>query len=154
MSLSLEDQELVRSLLVRYVQAVDSAESEEDFVRLFTEDAVLDGPGFHWEGHDGVRDFAQRVLQYRKDVQIRHMLANLLVDGDGDHARVRAYYTEYCTYSAPPKRVPRSELMYVGTYDCRARKVGGEWRLETRQFQADTPLMGHELADNDSGGAS
>jgi 3-phenylpropionate/cinnamic acid dioxygenase small subunit len=144
MSLSAADRQEVSDLLVRYVMAVDSAQDEQEFVELFTDDAELRGPGFYWSGTSGVREFAREVLKFRASVQIRHMLANILVEGDGELAVVRAYYTEYTTYAAPPKGVPRSELMYVGTYECRARKVGSTWRLQERKFQADTPLMGHE----------
>jgi hypothetical protein len=127
--------------MVRYARAVDIDGTEEEFLSMFTEDAILDGPAGHHEGIQGVKDFARRVIERREVRQGRHVITNLLIDGAGDDASVKAYLVVYMTDTnpIPPKSSRMSELLYVGTYDCTARRIDGAWRLNRRRVKLDAP---------------
>jgi 3-phenylpropionate/cinnamic acid dioxygenase small subunit len=141
MSLSSEDRQQLNDLMMRYARAVDIDGTEEEFLAMFTEDAVIDGPAAHHEGTQGVKDFARRVIERRKLRQGRHVVTNLLIEGAGDHASVRAYLVVYMTETTPipPKNSRTSELLYVGVYECIARRVDGAWRLKQRIVKVDAP---------------
>ena len=140
MPLSMEDHQQVQDLMVRYAFAVDIDGTEEEFLKIFTEDALLIGPKGHHEGVQGIKDFARRIVG-RKEIQLRHFITNCLIDGDGDRATIKAYFVEFLTYKnlIPPKHIRTSEVLYVGTYDCVARKVDKVWRLQERIVNVDAP---------------
>jgi 3-phenylpropionate/cinnamic acid dioxygenase small subunit len=132
------DRQQVQDLMTRYAFAVDGG-TEADFFDIFTDDAVLDGPWGIRRGRDGVLDLARRVTERKSTVQLRHLLTNMLVEGEGDSARVRAYFVEFRTPIGQPSVSDRSaaELLHVGTYDCAAIKVSGVWRLHHRLVHVD-----------------
>jgi hypothetical protein len=127
--------------MVRYAFAVDEAE-EEEFQRIFTDDAVIDGPWGKHEGVEGVKRFAKnfpRLAVERKNVKGRHLMTNFLIDGDGDSATMKVYFVEFKTDTSPsdPSRATTSEVLSTGKYDCLARKVDGAWRLQQRLLTMD-----------------
>jgi len=140
MPLSQEDRQAVHDLMVRYTFAADIEGPEDDLVALFTEDALMDSPvSGHYTGSDGVRAWFRRLNGVRRNVQLRHYLSNILIDGDGDRATLKAYFVETKmdleAIAKGAKVVP--EFLIAGHYDCVARKSGGRWRFERRTVNVD-----------------
>lgn len=141
MAFTLEDRQAVQDLLVRYAYALDVDCTEDEFLAIFTDDAILDGPVTgHSQGQEGLRAFIRLAFERRGRIQLRHVISNFLVTGDDREARVRAYFVEYMTERTPPspKPGPTCEFLFTGSYDCLARKVGGEWKLARRTVHVDT----------------
>src|SRR3954471_950355 len=102
MAFTLEDRQAVIDLLIRYAYAVDVNCSEEEFLAIFTEDAVLDGPFVGVvQGQDGLRNFIHESFERRGKIQLRHVITNFLVTGDGSEAHLRAYFVEFMTDLLP-----------------------------------------------------
>jgi len=125
---------------MRYSYAVDTDGGEDAFLDLFTEDAVLIGTRGHRTGTEAVRELSRTVTD-RKGFQARHVITNVLIEGNDNEARVRAYFVEYYAYSdlLPPKLMRPSELIYVGTFDCTAVKIGSKWKFSRRVVHVDAP---------------
>lgn len=136
MALTLEDRLAVQDLMVRYARGIDVDCTEEEWVDLFTENAVMTSPysGVH-EGVEGVKQFRNKFVSRRGKIQIRHVITNFLVDGEGDRATLKAYFTELKTDLQATK--PKTELFFAGSYDCVARKIGRKWKLEHRTVNVD-----------------
>jgi hypothetical protein len=85
MPLSLQDRLAIEDLMARYAYAIDVDCTEEEFLDLFTEDAQMISPysGVH-EGVEGVKLFRSKFVPRRGKLQIRHVITNFLIDGDGD----------------------------------------------------------------------
>ncbi len=136
MALTLEDRLAVQELMVRYAYGIDTDCTEAGWLDLFTENAVMTSPfsGVH-EGFEGVKQFRNKFLPRRGKIQIRHVITNFLVDGEGDRATLKAYFTELKTDLQASK--PKTELFFCGSYDCVARKIDGKWKLERRTVNID-----------------
>jgi uncharacterized protein (TIGR02246 family) len=138
--LSIEDRLSVQDAVTRYAYLADYDGTEEDFLGLFTEDGVLGSPisGEH-SGVDGIRKFARGLIKRREDVQMRHYMTNLTIDGDGDHATVKAHMLQFMTYRAPIRPRPGlvTEFLFAGRYDFVLRKVDGRWRIQRRTVYVD-----------------
>lgn len=140
MALSWEERLDLQELMVRYARAIDIDDSEQEFLEIFTPDAVLDSPvSGHNEGLGGLKNFFARILENRKEYRIRHYITNFLIDGNSDRATIKAYFTELLTPNKPlPHRRNReSEFLFAGTYDCTARKIGGKWKIDRRTVSVD-----------------
>ena len=142
MGLPLEDRIAVQDLLVKYAYAIDVECTEQEFLDLFTEDAVMVSPlsGRH-EGIAGVKKFRDRHEITRGKLLIRHIITNFLVDGEGDRATLKAYFFEFKTQLDVPKGPARkTQFLFSGSYDCLARKVAGKWKLQSRIVSVDELL--------------
>ena len=134
--MTLEDRLAVQDLMVRYAYGIDVGCTEEEWLDLFTDNAVMTSPysGVH-EGVEGVKQFRNKFITRRGKILIRHVITNLLIDGEGDHASIKGYYTELKTDLQAAK--PKTELFFAGSYECIARKIGGKWKLERRAVYVD-----------------
>lgn len=140
MAFTLEDRQAVQDLLVRFAYAVDVECTEEEFLDIFTEDAIMDGPftGYS-QGREGLLKFIRGTFGRRSRVQVRHVLTNFLITGDDREAGLKAYFLGFKTEFHPePPKEPVTELLYAGHYDCAARKVNGTWKLARRTIRLDT----------------
>lgn len=63
----------------------------------------------------------------------RHMLSNVLVDGDGDEATVKAYLMMVVSDGDPSAPVIRSRGRYVDS----VRRTPQGWKFVTREFTPD-----------------
>jgi ketosteroid isomerase-like protein len=128
----IEDRIKIHDLFVRYTLAVDNWD-EPALFGCFTEDGVLETPvlGGRFAGREGQREFVRAGRSRAADGQMRHVFSNLGVQLDGVRAAAQAYFVVYST------RNGKSELSVVGRYNCRLRKIGGEWYFEYRGVLID-----------------
>ena len=113
----LEDRLAINDLFVRYTTALDRGDVET-LVDCFTPDAALDSPavGRH-AGHAAIRAFAERFARFHEaGAQLRHVISNLAVEIDGDHARATCYLLNVLT------RDGKSQLLAPGPLRMRARQ--------------------------------
>ena len=83
----LEDRLAIDDLFVQYTTALDRGDVET-LVDCFTPDGSLDSPavGRH-AGHAAIRAFAERFARFHDGgAQLRHVISNLAVEIDGEHA--------------------------------------------------------------------
>jgi uncharacterized protein (TIGR02246 family) len=130
--ISIEDRLAISDLFVRYTCALDAGEVDT-IVDCFTPDGRLVSPavGEH-AGHAAIRAFAERFSAFgRNGSQLRHVISNLMMQVDGDHAHATCYLTVFLT------RDGKSRLLAPGQYDCDLRKVDGAWRFQNRIVRHD-----------------
>ena len=140
MTLTLEDRIALQDLMTKYAYYVDVECSENEFLDLFTEDAIIDSPmAGRYEGVEGVKRFRlERILAKREKIQMRHVITNFLIEGDGNQATIKAYLSNSRTQlEVPPGVEPKVEFLYTGSYGCTARKIGGKWKLAHRTGYID-----------------
>jgi uncharacterized protein (TIGR02246 family) len=130
MGLTIEDHMEIQDLVARYNQAVDSGNGSA-FADTFTEDGALDAAGSVLQGREALQGFADAVPSSVN--QPRHIATNLVIEGDGDQARVRAYLQMYALMGEPA----RQGVAASGKYDDRLAKVNGSWRFLRRTFTPD-----------------
>ncbi|HEY2330279.1 MAG TPA: nuclear transport factor 2 family protein [Acidimicrobiales bacterium] len=120
----IEDREEIRELLARYNHTIDAHQSDE-WVGLFTDDGVFDAGGRAMQGPDELRAFADGV-----PVGLRHVIANEIIELDGDQATVKSYL--FILAGKP------AAVMTTGVYVDSVRRVDGRWRFARRVFTPDT----------------
>jgi uncharacterized protein (TIGR02246 family) len=131
----LEDRLAISDLFVRYTNALDRGDVET-IVDCFTPDGSLDSPavGRH-SGHAAIRAFAERFARFHEHgAQLRHVITNLAVEIDGDHARATCYLLNVLT------RNGKSEMLAPGRYECDLVKSAGKWRFQNRVV-----ILDHEI---------
>ena len=129
---SVEDRLAINDLFIRYVCALDAGQVET-LVDCFAPDAELVSPAVgSFAGHATIRAFAERFARFRQNgSQLRHVLSNLIVQVDGDRAHATCYLTVFLT------RDGKSSLMAPGEYDCKLRKIAGDWKFQKRVVRHD-----------------
>ena len=134
MALTIEDQLAIGQLVARYNHAIDSG-NEGAYADAFTEDGVLEAGDLVVEGRTALAAFAGTFAGSVRAP--RHVATNLVIDGDGDRATLRAYVQLYVLDGDPPcQRVSAS-----GIYADVLTKADGRWRFVRRTFlnDADSP---------------
>src|SRR5437763_14195016 len=124
-------------LLHEYAHAMDYGD-EAAWVEVFTPDAVFDvvevvgGRRVHRE--EGRGDLARYVAGYPKPPAFRkHVVVDPLVDVDGDHARVQAYWLllQRDDENGHPL------VVAFGHYDDRLVRADGRWRIAERRASVE-----------------
>jgi uncharacterized protein (TIGR02246 family) len=130
MALSAEDQLAIRDVAARYNHAIDGGDGAA-YADTFVDDGVLDAGELVLEGRDALQQFA---TSFAASVRApRHIATSLVIDGDGDHAELRAYVQMLAMVGEPP----RHEVTASGTYTDTLVRVGGSWRFVRRVFTRD-----------------
>jgi uncharacterized protein (TIGR02246 family) len=125
-STQLEDRAAIHDLFTRYCCALDHGEVET-VVACFTADAMLKSPVIDIEGSDEIRAFAGRfAVQRAVGTQFRHMVTNIAVTIDGDHATATAYLLVLISQDGSHRTLP------PGRYECDLVKEHGVWRFARR----------------------
>jgi uncharacterized protein (TIGR02246 family) len=119
-----EDRDEIRQLLARYVHAIDAGRGD-DWAATFTDDGVFDMNGRSIQGAEALRAFAEGRGG------ARHVVANEVIDVDGDEARVQAYVFVFA--GTPPAGT------VSGSYEDALQRVDGRWRFTKRAFTPDAP---------------
>src|SRR5438128_855915 len=110
MPLSPEDRQRVVELYSRNAWAFDTGDVDA-FVATFTPDATLDLAKRH-EGESAIRAFAELAIENDPWLpRSQQLVSQIIIDGDGDQAAVRAYVTR--THRLPGRI--RNNCMVVWT---------------------------------------
>ncbi|MDB5703879.1 MAG: hypothetical protein JWN66_995 [Sphingomonas bacterium] len=127
MVLPLEDRIALHELIATYNHAVDHHEAEA-YAATFTPDGALVANGE--ERARGTVALTEYIAKRRRtgEPRLRHWVNNILIDGEGDRARLKAYVMAF-------NIGPGLEAPYVmGEYEDDAVKIDGAWRFETRRM--------------------
>jgi len=129
--MEIEEREQIRELYVHYALTID-ADRREDWVACFTEDGVFESRrlGRH-AGRDQLMAFTRLYKEHQAGAQVRHVVNNISIKLDGDHATGACYLTYYQTKNG------KTELAAIGGYNDRLRKVDGQWLFEYRKVFVD-----------------
>lgn len=132
--------ESIRQTLVDYTMAGDRLR-EDDFVAVFTDDAVLESDGvpasdsFHYKGTPEIRAWIARWRDRPEGAPgthratfVRHHLSTSKIElTSADIARGRTYWTAYTDIG------PDHCGYYIDTF----RKVGQQWLIAHRKVRMD-----------------
>ena len=133
MALSAEDKMGILDILARYSRAIDRGDAE-GWAATFTEDGFFKASGTPSggiaRGRAELRDFIMRRDPAGRPV--RHWAGNVVIEGDGDSATLRAY-----VQIINVGKGGRTEV--TGIYHDSLLRVGGEWKFSHRRFRADQP---------------
>jgi hypothetical protein len=139
MPLLVEDKIAIQELMARYIRAVDVDCTEEQFFDLFTVDAVMSSPVTGDNvGREGLRSFRNAFLERRGKLQLRHMITNQIIEGEGDLARLEAYFLIVQTRVDVPVDERKTEIRFCGTYECELRRQAGVWKIHRRHVEIDS----------------
>ena len=129
----IEDRFRIHDLFARYMRSIDNYDEAELF-SCFTEDGVLETPvlGGTFAGREGQRQFVRNARKAGEGRQMRHLFTNLEVEVAGDIARARAYLVVNSTQDG------KTTIFHAGHYDCRLKKVAGNWLFEYRKVFIDS----------------
>ncbi|MCA1831148.1 MAG: nuclear transport factor 2 family protein [Actinomycetota bacterium] len=123
------DRFAIDELLDTYAHALDT-KNWDLFRTLFTDDCLLD---YTHEG--GVRGSVDDALAWLSSAlapfdMIQHIVANRLVEIDGDEARVRAYV--FSPLGLPDGSGGLTFVLSGGNYEDRLRRTPDGWRFTSR----------------------
>jgi hypothetical protein len=142
MGLSVEDKREIEELLIRYTYLLDlESTPREEFLALFTDDAILVSPiRGRFVGRAGLETFAEYEANASwgtsRTEQLRHIVTNFLIDGNGGTASMKAYVVLYITRLDTPHR--QTDFSLAGHYECDVVRVDGTWKLKSRILFLDT----------------
>jgi len=126
--------------LLDYCQFIDEGRVD-DFVDIFTPDAILDEGATPTRGHEAIRALASAVVsRYRRT---SHHLSNVRIE-PLDEGRLRA--TSY-VYAWHEPAAPGDDLHIWARYIDELRFDGGRWRIARRRLE----LHGARGLKNDPG---
>jgi SnoaL-like domain len=133
MGLSTEDVVEIQGLVARYSQAVDGGDTDA-FLACFIEDGVFELIGTaKFEGHAALKGLPTSNASQGSP---RHVPSNLVIEGDGDQATLKAYVHVLRLVGEPPAFA----ITTGGTYNDNLVKEDGRWKFSYRRFQTDKPL--------------
>jgi hypothetical protein len=138
---SLEEWFAVNELFVRYATSLDHCDVE-GVVACFESDGWLESPVLgRFEGAAGIREFAQRTVRLKDEqgAQFRHVVSNLRIDVQGEHAKAWCYLLDFVT------RDGKTELLSPGEYECVLKRTAGAWRFVERRVTMDRPFTLPEM---------
>ena len=118
------DYHRIKELRSRYAQTIDHAAATgewEEFVSLYTEDAVVDYPQTTMEGHNEIKAFGAEIEEFYEFSM--HTAQMPVIELNGDEATGVWYM--FVIYIA----TDGSEGYVVGRYEDEYRRVDGEWKF-------------------------
>lgn len=124
MAFSADDRAAIVELSARYIHTFDRRDYDA-WVRCFSEDGVLE-EAVRTVGRDELRKLAADPAA----TPVRHTPATLWVQGEGESATMRSYYT-VMRLSDPP------ETIEVGRWEDGFKKIDGEWKIAQRRVVTD-----------------
>lgn len=147
MNTSVTDVLELQELVWNYAYCIDVGVSEEYFIDLFTEDALLLSPVTgRYDGADGVRKFYRNSAEMKKSRQVRHVITNPRIEVAGDVAKIRAYLVGVTTKKAGAGEASglsgSTGAPHTGEYAIVARRVAGRWRMHRRVVCLDALYVG------------
>ena len=133
MTLSAEDRLDIADLYARNAWALDLGDVDA-FVSTFTADASLQMKQ-RYVGHERIRHFMALFLD--RDFgfpRAQHLVSQLVVEGDGDRARARAYITR--VHRLPGQHRGNCHVMWTGYSVDDCVRTGGRWQFSSRALRA------------------
>jgi ketosteroid isomerase-like protein len=131
------DRLALRELVDRYARIPD----QRDFAlvdRVFSDDAVLVGPGFELRGREQIRSGMRGIERYAATL---HAMHNHLVEIEGDHAEGETVCTASHLHEVEGRKV---KLDWGIRYRDRYRRERLGWRIVHRElelvFEQELPL--------------
>lgn len=132
MALSTDDIVAIQQLASAYCHHMDDGNGEA-LADLFTADGVLEITDLVTStGRDEIIGNGSMFPQVIPGG--RHIVQNVLVEGDGDQATVRAYLSNVIAGDTPVQK-------QTGVYRDQVVRVDGEWRFSHRVLTLDGPLF-------------
>lgn len=127
--LTTTDRLQIQEVLARYSHCIDRGRWDA-LVELFTADCQLDLSQMMglYEGHAGVRKFSETLAPL--GLFMRHLVTNIVIEGDGERAHVESYVVAVTGSAATPSRT-------TGFYDDELVKQNGRWLLHRRRLALD-----------------
>jgi uncharacterized protein (TIGR02246 family) len=119
------DRQAIEQLLAGdYPHALDTRDFDA-YAALFTEDGELSLQGNTSKGRAAIKAF---VSALPAEPRVIHPITNLSYTVDGDTATGGAYWQDVGLVNGAPG------VLIAGRYEDTLRKVGGEWRIATRNI--------------------
>jgi 3-phenylpropionate/cinnamic acid dioxygenase small subunit len=140
-STDFEDWHAINALLMTYAEHLDAARFA-DVAAMFADatyrvDHADTGQVSHYEGADQVQAFCEQTVLYADGTpRTKHVITNVIIDVDGDHAGARCYVTVFQQTDSLPL-----QPIAAGRYVDRFERVDGRWRF------ADRLITGFLLGD-------
>jgi hypothetical protein len=121
------DELALRRLIARYAQCCDRRDGL-GFAALFTDDAVLEGPGFCFRTRAEISGVPSLLDRFTKTY---HTLLNHVIELHGEHAFGEAYSMAH--HLTPGSDGLCNDLVMYITYRDRYQRIATDWRFERRQ---------------------
>lgn len=131
---SLEDRAEIADLFARYVWAYDCTD-EDEFLALFTPDAVVVGKGTAYRDRAAILGWFRHLVEMREhegDETWMHEAGQFHFVQAGRGWVVHAYATHFNGNAAKGMRGVRS----LGYFTCECVRTGGEWRFRRFSISA------------------
>ncbi|MCW1400901.1 nuclear transport factor 2 family protein [Novosphingobium sp. MW5] len=133
-TLSQDDRAAVTDLFSRYVWAYDCTD-EEEFLSLFTDDALVVGKGTAYRGKPAILGWFRGLIAMREregDDTWMHEAGQFRFEPQGQGCLVYAYATHFNANTAKGTRGVRS----LGYFTCECVKQEGDWRFHRFSISA------------------
>lgn len=122
----------ISDALARYCHGIDRCDAET-LASAYWPEAIDD----HGSGPVPVAEFIDRVIPALKAMTATmHAISNMMIEIDGDRARVETYCTAYHQIPGEDGRA-RVEMVVGGRYLDRFERRGKDWRIIERVYVMD-----------------
>jgi len=135
------DRDEIRQVIYRYCRGIDRRRS--DIVRDCYHPDATDDHGEYRGGIDGFVDYVERTMTIWESTN--HFVGNILIELDGDRARVESYaiaFHHMAAKGAKPIRELIARIRYIDDFERR----DGAWRIAARLSLVDATRR-DELTD-------
>ncbi|OAN56254.1 nuclear transport factor 2 family protein [Sphingobium sp. TCM1] len=128
----LADRIAIEERLLLYAHYLDSGQFERVASEIFTLDANVDFGGANVKGRDAIH---AQVMGYKDALQgCSHNISNIIIAVDGDEARTSSRVMAWHWLNQPDADpYGQTDLLAVGGYEDRLRRVAGVWRIHERR---------------------
>jgi uncharacterized protein (TIGR02246 family) len=130
MSLSTDDIVQIHQLIAQYAHAFDTADAE-GVAACFVPDGSLDTGHAVVSGREALAAMMPSMPEQMPGG--RHVVSNVVVDGDGDDATAKMYLQLFLTAGG----AAATKLLLSGRYDDVLRREDGRWQFVSRVMTAD-----------------
>ena len=125
----IDDRMAIEQLLMEYGRALDNRDFAA-FAALFTEDGEWKGAQGSYQGPKEIQASMEKIFTAAAaDIpkgKNFHLLTNVIIDLQGDHATASSKFIFYKMNGAKP------EAEVAGRYEDRLVRVGGAWKFQQR----------------------
>ncbi len=125
----IDDRIAIEQLLMEYGRAVDNRDFAA-FAALFTDEGEWKGAQGSYRGRKDIQQSMEKIFSAAAaDIpkgKNFHLLTNVIIDLQGDHATASSKFIFYTMNGAKP------EAAVAGRYEDRLVRVGGAWKFQQR----------------------